>query len=212
MRVYVARHGHTELNGKDQIRGWSEATLDECGKLEAKRLAKEFKDIKFDVIYCSDLERAFETASAIRKFQPQAQMKSTMALRTMNFGKLQGVPREEVEDQVDALFRSWESLPWIPAPGGESIADFQGRLHTFIEQVLNASEHETILIVTHMRVINYLIGYIMNNEQPLYGDRIRILARGGAPVDAGNYMIVDWQPNTVIRRLNVLDQEPSENA
>jgi broad specificity phosphatase PhoE len=47
--------------------GQSDIPLNEEGKTQAKKLSERLKDEKIDIVYSSDLLRAFETAKLIAK-------------------------------------------------------------------------------------------------------------------------------------------------
>jgi len=55
MRLFLIRHGHTEIrNGK--------AKLSDKGILQSKELSKKLKKLKIDKVYTGDLERSKKTA------------------------------------------------------------------------------------------------------------------------------------------------------
>ncbi|MBU2330186.1 histidine phosphatase family protein, partial [Patescibacteria group bacterium] len=51
-------HGTTVDNQNEISSGWSDATLSELGIQQAKALKEQTKDMHFDVVFCSDLQRA----------------------------------------------------------------------------------------------------------------------------------------------------------
>ena len=65
MRIYVTRHGQTDLNAKKLMQGRSDYPLNETGREQARAAREKLKDIKFDAVYSSPLSRAVETASII---------------------------------------------------------------------------------------------------------------------------------------------------
>ena len=56
-------HGTTTDNEKDISSGWSDVDLSEVGKKQSIDLIEKIKDQKFDVVFCSDLKRAVESAN-----------------------------------------------------------------------------------------------------------------------------------------------------
>lgn len=51
-------HGTTYDNVSEKCSGWKQVKLNELGKEQAKNLGKVNSNIKFDVIFTSDLVRA----------------------------------------------------------------------------------------------------------------------------------------------------------
>ena len=73
LKIFLARHGQDEDNARGLLNGRRDEPLTDLGIIQANKLAQEIKDIglKFDVIYSSPLQRAFET-SADRGLDPES--------------------------------------------------------------------------------------------------------------------------------------------
>ena len=63
--IYTIRHGKTELNKANVLRGRSNYPLNEEGKQQAKEAAAQLQGIVFDYIFTSPLTRAVQTAEII---------------------------------------------------------------------------------------------------------------------------------------------------
>ena len=61
--LYIMRHGLTDWNVAHRLQGQTETDLNEAGLRMAHEAAVEYKDVHFDVCYCSPLKRARMTAS-----------------------------------------------------------------------------------------------------------------------------------------------------
>ena len=55
-------HGTTTDNMKDISSGWSDVGLSEKGIKQSIDLKNQIKDKKFDIVFCSDLKRAVDSA------------------------------------------------------------------------------------------------------------------------------------------------------
>ena len=66
MDIYFLRHGETKWNTRGRIQGQKNTRLSEKGLEQARLTAEGMKDIPFDIIYSSPLERAYETAQIVR--------------------------------------------------------------------------------------------------------------------------------------------------
>lgn len=66
MILYTIRHGETEWNKMGKMQGKTDISLSEDGRKFAQKTADGLKNIKFDYIFSSPLERAYETACIIK--------------------------------------------------------------------------------------------------------------------------------------------------
>ena len=55
-------HGTTTDNEKEISSGWSDVELSQLGVEQSIRLKEQTKDKTFDVVFCSDLQRAVKSA------------------------------------------------------------------------------------------------------------------------------------------------------
>lgn len=61
MKIYFAAHSTSKDNEAEIASGWKDVELSELGIQQSKELRERFKDIKIDLICCSDLKRALGT-------------------------------------------------------------------------------------------------------------------------------------------------------
>lgn len=66
--IYFVRHGQTEYNLNKIYAGQQDIPLNATGIDQAKQTALTLKDIKFDLCFCSPLQRAKQTCSEILKY------------------------------------------------------------------------------------------------------------------------------------------------
>ena len=55
MKIYFVAHSTTTDNEAEIASGWKDVELSELGIKQSKELGERFKDIKIDLICCSDL-------------------------------------------------------------------------------------------------------------------------------------------------------------
>jgi len=132
-------HGTTTDNAAKLCSGWKQAMLNELGKEQAKDLGNiiKEKDIKFDVIFTSDLKRAIDSSNIAF---PDNKKVVDNRLRECNYGDLDGEHKSLViyEDHIIEKF-----------PKGESLKDVEIRIRDFIEFLKENYSGQTIGIVAH---------------------------------------------------------------
>lgn len=125
--LYVFRHAQTNDNYRRIFSGRRESRLTKQGMKEAELLARKLKNKKIDLFIISPLIRCRQTVKPIRKYHPQAELKTEKLLTERDYGKLTGRSKTKLmrEDFKKAVLyrRSYD----VPPPGGESIKQVQQR-------------------------------------------------------------------------------------
>lgn len=139
--LYLMRHGETEFNKKKRIQGWTDSPLTQNGIDQAKKAKEWFEKnkIQFTHAYCSTSERASDTLELITTLS----YKRLKGLKEMNFGKFDG-ESESLNpplDQYDTFFSVYGN--------GETRAQVQQRMNETITNIMEHSDHESVLIVSH---------------------------------------------------------------
>lgn len=150
-KLILVRHGHTPLNspGADErLRAWLDVPLDEQGLREAAETADKLTKYPIEVIYCSDLRRARQTAAVVRR-RVNAPVTATKELRPWNLGAFGGQRVRDILPFLNLL----NQQPDLPAPSGESFYQFYGRYSHRLRQLLDLAEVSKgyVLAVTHVR-------------------------------------------------------------
>lgn len=63
--LYIMRHGKTDWNAKHKLQGRTDIPLNEEGIQMAEQAKEKYKDVNFDICYCSPLVRAKKTAEIV---------------------------------------------------------------------------------------------------------------------------------------------------
>ena len=141
--IYAARHGETQLNVQDRVCGAIDLPLTDKGLSQAGQLADSLTDKGIDVIYCSDMIRACQTAEAVGRVLGLTPIPDAR-LREMSFGALEQCLRDDAEfNRRKQVFA--ERFPG----GGESILQGAHRVYSFLDEMLPKCEGRTVLIVSH---------------------------------------------------------------
>ncbi|MBL0708133.1 MAG: histidine phosphatase family protein [Sulfurimonas sp.] len=155
MKITLLRHARVEEKYLNCYNGHIDIGLCKDGLLDAKDLAKHFKEKEFDSIYSSDLLRARETLSA---FIDSDAIIYTQELREKSWGVHEGLSFEEICKQDSLKYENFGQ--WIEALDGESIEEFKTRVENFFFKTLASSKSKNVLVMTHSGVIKTFIALV----------------------------------------------------
>ncbi len=140
MKIYFATHSTTTDNEAKISSGWKDVELSELGIQQAKEMGERFKDIKIDLICCSDLKRAVDTVKIA--FGDKYPIIADKRLRELNYGDFNGKPSEIVEPMKKEHIK--ESYP-----NGESYEWAMERTHEFYKELKEKYPDKIVLVVGH---------------------------------------------------------------
>ena len=114
IKLYLVRHGETDGNVQQWYQGSTDVPLNARGIAQAKCLSQFLKQVHFDGIYSSTLQRARLTAELVAK--PHGlQVHAYDELREINFGVWEGHTYKEITEQwpgeIEAFYDSDGKLP-----------------------------------------------------------------------------------------------------
>lgn len=133
-------HGTTTDNERDVATGWLPGELSELGKQQSKQLGKQVADQKFDVVFCSDLKRAVDSAKLA--FGDKYTIVPDDRLRECNYGDLNGAVTAVKETMMGDCIDH-------PFPNGESYRDVEARLEAFCRLLKEKCDGKHVAIVAH---------------------------------------------------------------
>lgn len=162
--LVLVRHGQSEWNKKNLFTGWKDPELTELGIEEAIQAGNQLKqsDIKFDVMFTSDLFRAQETGRLILEQMNQTDIATIkdQSLNERNYGELAGLNKDDArkkwgEEQVHIWRRSFD----VPPPGGESLKNTAERVLPYFESKIlpEVIKGKNILIAAHGNSLRALV-------------------------------------------------------
>ncbi len=177
--ILLIRHGQSEWNKLNLFTGFKNIELSEQGIKEANKAGQNFKnlDIKFNIVFTSELKRAQETAKIILQnldqwnfLNNQGKIISNINLNERDYGDLTGLNKKETaekfgEEQVHKWRRGYSDQP----PNGESLEDVVRRVTKYFEEVIKPAiqsyENDNILISAHGNSLRALL-IVMNIYEP----------------------------------------------
>ena len=177
--ILLIRHGQSEWNKLNLFTGFKNIELSEQGIEEANKAGQNFKnlDIKFNIVFTSELKRAQETAKIILQnldqwdfLNNEGKIISNINLNERDYGDLTGLNKKETaekfgEEQVHKWRRGYSDQP----PNGESLEDVVRRVTKYFEEVIKPAiqrdENDNILIAAHGNSLRALL-IVMNIYEP----------------------------------------------
>lgn len=149
VKIYMVRHGQTDLNKRKIFRGRYEAPLNSTGIEEARCAAGYLKGRKISFILTSPLKRCFETASIIGGrfgIHPEA----LEYLMDIDFGRWQGMNQEDVVRKYRRIYKQWIEEPHrIKFPAGEGLCDVRRRVQKLMNYIKSNHAGQEGVVVTH---------------------------------------------------------------
>jgi alpha-ribazole phosphatase/probable phosphoglycerate mutase len=133
-------HGTTTDNEKEISSGWFDVELSDLGIKQSIELKNKIKDKKFDVVFCSDLKRAVDSAKLT--FEGIVPIIQDKRLRECNYGEYNAKSSEIVEPmQEKCIIERF--------PNGESYEDVKSRVTDFLQFLKQNYDGKNIAIVAH---------------------------------------------------------------
>ncbi|MBL7202461.1 MAG: alpha-ribazole phosphatase [Anaerolineae bacterium] len=149
IRLLLVRHGTTAWNRKGRYQGQSDVPLDETGMQQALALRSRLAREEIGAIYASDLQRAWQTASAIAAPHSLA-VRPEPRLREIDFGIWDGLTYSEIERRYPEVLAAWEADPLNTAPHrGESLGQVSARVRVALDDIARVHEGRTVVLVAH---------------------------------------------------------------
>ena len=146
------RHGQSIHNLEDRIAGQNDSQLTELGFQDARSVAAVIGRSDFDIVYCSDLLRAQQTAETIRDYlKLDCPMVRSSLLRELDYGEFTEKPVSEAFS-----FMNYKVAQESRYPGGEGFIDLEDRARRFISQLKLDSSNRCILVVAHAGFIRVM--------------------------------------------------------
>jgi len=150
------RHGQSESNLAKCFAGQMNVHLSELGHKQAEVTSEYLKTIPVDVIYSSDLYRAYETAqhTAEKKGLP---IHTSPKLREIFAGEWEGKSTAELAEKYGEGYDAWKyNIGAVQTPGGESVKQVMERFVPEVERIMRENEGKTIFIFCHATPIRLL--------------------------------------------------------
>ena len=156
MKIWVTRHGQTDLNAQKLMQGRSDLPLNEKGRAQARAARELIGDITFDAVYASPLDRAIETASIIGGIDRTKIIIDERIIET-DFGKYEQKPYATMGLPMNLYWM----LPEVfsAPPTVETTDQMIERVRSFFTE-LESHGYENVLVTCHGGIIRVIRGYL----------------------------------------------------
>jgi fused signal recognition particle receptor len=133
-------HGTTTDNEKELASGWADAELSELGNEQAIKLGELIANKKFDVVFCSDMKRAENSAKLT--FGDNVKIIQDKRLRECNYGDFTRADSKKVDSlSLENICKAF--------PNGESYKDVEKRIILFLNDLFKDYYGKQVAIVAH---------------------------------------------------------------
>ncbi|MDP1760532.1 MAG: histidine phosphatase family protein [Candidatus Woesebacteria bacterium] len=138
--MYFTPHSTSKDNEAKLASGWKDVELSELGIKQSKELPEKLKDLKIDLICCSDLKRAIDTAKIA--YGNKIPIIIDKRLRELHYGDFDGKNKDIVTSMKSNAIK-------IPFPNGESYEQAMIRTHEFYNELKEKYSNKIILVIGH---------------------------------------------------------------
>lgn len=163
-KIYLIRHGESEWNILRKIQGHKDISLTDKGIKQANLIANRLVHEDIDIIYSSDLKRAYDTAKIIGNkigLEPNQRKE----LREINFGAWEGLSNDIIGSEYKEEIYLWRKEPEkLKIEGGETLKEVQIRALRELENIINTNQDKNILIVSHGVTLKTMILGILDMD------------------------------------------------
>lgn len=191
-RIILLRHGRTEWNDATRFQGHQDVPLDEVGREQARAAASALAVERPDLLVCSDLARAAETAGEMSA-ATGLPVVSDSALREVNGGAWEGLALSRIREVDPDGFAAWVTDPDSRPGGGESLPEVGERAaRALLRYLKDVPPGGTLLAVTHGGAARAAIGVLLGLPASTWRS-LRVLDNCGWAVLANGAPERPWQ-------------------
>lgn len=151
MKIYVLRHGRTNLNERNKYNCRIDEDLNKTGIEQAKRVAPKVKELSVDVVYCSPMRRTRQTLHYLDMGSIPAIFDDRLIERDCGAMTYQDVD-PKFDEKVYHNFFAKDNANM------ESYSHMSARVFSLLDEI-KQSKNERVLIITHGVVANIIRCY-----------------------------------------------------
>ena len=196
MKLIITRHGQTHWNKKDPsiVQGVADIGLSEEGKEQSRKLALALKKYNIENIFVSPLNRALDTAIAIKKYHKNAKVHIEDDLKELDFGVFDGLSINEIKIKYPEIWlaREKDKLNHIIPNSIESFAEAYNRAMRVLNKII--AQGKDSVIVAHgginkllfIKLLDTTLGELDKNHYNNTGISVFIIKNGQIQIESYN--------------------------
>lgn len=159
LNIYLLRHGETFYNADgNRYCGRTDIGLTGKGYQQANLVKDQVKNIQFEAVYSSPLQRAKITAETVSN---REDVIVDERIIEADFGLWEGKTRDEFIAENADLWNNWNTDPSKYRAGGtgETGAEVVARVDSFFQEIIKARTSGNIMVVAHNGVNRLYLAY-----------------------------------------------------
>jgi broad specificity phosphatase PhoE len=173
-RLTLVRHAQQDFptNVEFDHSAWADPLLSELGRTQAAALAGLLSEQEVDVVVCSSMRRAMETAEIIASPHGLARIVRPEFVEIQSYRDVApGVNPQTLVDPDEWAAREqafYRQVMWDHMFFGEGSTEFRTRIRGAIETLVTDFEGQHVVLVSHGGVINAVISEILKIEDDMF--------------------------------------------
>ncbi|MBI5728612.1 MAG: histidine phosphatase family protein [Candidatus Magasanikbacteria bacterium] len=170
MKLIIVQHAETAWNASGKLQGQHHnSPFTVKGLREIKRLAKQLRRHKIDIIYTACLSYCIRSVESVLDEQGDVPVILDLRLDQKNWGSLEGLTRAEIgqlhpDSGYDSNGKSVnleKKYEFRPPGGGETWSEVEIRIKQFLTDIfLSHGDNETVVILTHSAIARAILASI----------------------------------------------------
>jgi broad specificity phosphatase PhoE len=154
-RLYLVRHGQTELSARGAYSGHVDVALTDEGRRQAKGAAEKLADQRIELVVTSPLRRARESAEILGA-AAGVPVRIDDRLIEVDYGPLEGLDRRAAEHRFGDAYRGWREQPFgRTVDGAEPLRSALARATAAARAAV--AHAERVAIVAHQGVLRLVL-------------------------------------------------------
>lgn len=154
-RLYLIRHGETELSVRRCYSGRRDVPLTERGQEQARLAGQRLCDAGLDAVYSSPLSRATQTARVIAE-AASVPLLVDERLVEVDYGPLEGMDRDGARQHFGVSYTAWRADPMgVTLPGAEPLREALTRTASVTREAIGA--WRCPVLVAHQGILRLVL-------------------------------------------------------
>lgn len=163
--MYIIRHGQTDLNKNGIVQGRGiDSPLNDLGRRQADAFYQAYKQVPFDRIYTSRLQRTYQTIEPfVRDGIPHTSLEG---LDEISWGIYEGKPQNPgLMKGFETLIARWKAGDLdASVEGGEAPRQLINRQREAMQHILSQTHESQVLICMHGRAMRILLAWMIAGD------------------------------------------------